>query len=99
MTSASAADTNRRKITRARALFASGFSLFGRQSSYPGRIAPASMALESMASARRALDPIAGSGSPERVAGDAGGGTRTPMLFRAPAPKAGVSTKFHHARG
>src|SRR5690349_11175199 len=41
---ASPAETSSRNTTRARALFASGFSLFGRQSSYPGRIAPASIA-------------------------------------------------------
>src|SRR5512132_1444960 len=49
--------TSSRKTTTARALFASGFSRFGRQSSYPGRIAPASMASKSMGWAGCALDP------------------------------------------
>ena len=48
ITNETAAVTSSRKTTTARALFASGFSLFGRQSSYPGRIAPASMASKSM---------------------------------------------------
>ncbi len=30
---------------------------------------------------------------------DAGGGTRTPTLLRAPGPKPGVVYQFHHARG
>src|SRR3954451_14785245 len=44
ITNMSAAVTSIRKTTSARVLFASRLSLFGRQSSYPGRIAPASMA-------------------------------------------------------
>src|SRR5215213_1562119 len=44
ITNAIPAVTSSRKTTRALALFASGFSLFGRQSSYPGRMAPASIA-------------------------------------------------------
>src|SRR3954452_14865422 len=51
ITNARPAETSSRNTTRARALFASGFSLFGRQSSYPGRIAPAFMARKSMDSA------------------------------------------------
>ena len=46
ITNMRAAVTSSRNTTRTRALFDSGFSLFGRQSSYPGRIAPASMVEE-----------------------------------------------------
>src|SRR3954464_12998789 len=55
ITNAMPAVTRRRNTTRARVLFDSGFSLFGRQSSYPGRIAPASMAAKSMDSIGYAL--------------------------------------------
>src|SRR6266480_5498642 len=77
MTRASAAETKRRNTTRTRVLFAPAFSLFGRQSSYPGRIAPASMVGKFMDSAGYALH-LAAQGC------HAGGGTRTPTLFRAP---------------
>src|SRR5262245_38072929 len=44
ITNARAAVTSIRNTTSGRALLASGFCLFGRQSSYPGRMAPASIA-------------------------------------------------------
>src|SRR5215813_6363763 len=55
ITKESAAVARSRNTTSARALLDSAFSLFGRQSSYPGRTAPASMASKSMYSAGCAL--------------------------------------------
>src|SRR6187401_911237 len=81
ITNMRAAVTSSRNTTRTRALFDSGFSLFGRQSSYPGRIAPASM-----------VEEVYGLDWMRATPKHAGGGTRTPTLFRTPGPKPGPST-------
>src|SRR5215207_6313101 len=92
ITNAMPAVTSSRKMTRTRALFASGFALFGRQSSYPGRMAPASIAEQVYGLAwRRATRNCSGGMRAE--------GLEPPRSFERQDLNLACLPKFQHARG